>query len=219
MWSVLTHVVGCWPMWSVLIHVVSVDPCGGVLTHVVSVDPCGDCVAEKVRQIQDKLEEFIQALNKEKWSPHCAVHLLVHCRGSPAGAQWPLASVSHRTGPGAEQLSLWRQIAIRIITELAHHWPVLRVPGPVLLCQVPRPVLVCWVPGPILVCWVSGPVLVCRVPGPVLVCLVLDQTDFCIVNGPVLVHSEVYFSGTDLDYLMGWCWSELITCGRSWPDS
>ena len=53
-------------MWSVLIHVVSVDPCGGVLTHVVSVDPCGDCVAEKVRQIQDKLEEFIQALNKEK---------------------------------------------------------------------------------------------------------------------------------------------------------
>ena len=74
------------------------------------------------------------------------------------------------------------------------------------------------VSGPVLVCRVPGPVLVCLVPGPVLICLVLDQTDFCIVNGPVLVHSEVYFSGTDLDYLVGWCWSELIMCGRYWPD-
>ena len=65
--GVLTHVFGVLAhMVGVLTHVVSVDPCGGVLTHVVSVDPCGDCVAEKVRQIQDKLEEFIQALNKEK---------------------------------------------------------------------------------------------------------------------------------------------------------
>ena len=32
----------------------------------VRADPCLVCVAEKVRQIQDKLEEFIQALNKEK---------------------------------------------------------------------------------------------------------------------------------------------------------
>ena len=31
---------------------------------------CSYLISEKVRQIQDKLEEFIQALNKEKWSGH-----------------------------------------------------------------------------------------------------------------------------------------------------
>ena len=64
--GVLTHVISVDPWDGVLTHVVNVDPCSGVLIHVLSIDPCGDCVAEKVRQIQDKLEEFIQALNKEK---------------------------------------------------------------------------------------------------------------------------------------------------------
>ena len=233
-------------MVGVLTHVVSVDPCGGVLTHVVSVDPCGQCWSlwwgvDPCGQCwsmwwlccRKSAADSRQAGRVHPGPQQGEMKSSLCC--PPAG---PLQGFTcwgpvtacfsqppHRTGGRAV-------VIVKADCYQDNYWT-----GTPLTCtessrtstalsssQTSTGLLSSWTSTGLLSFWtstglVSGPVLVCRVPGPVLVCLVLDQTDFCIVNGPVLVHSEVYFSGTDLDYLMGWCWSELITCGRSWPDS